>query len=157
MEDRKGTPQLDASRFKSAEHERNVHSICVEEFISRAQIINPAFLAHIAAKLRPYDEILVRCDDGTIFARLLVLQAERTWARVHITEWHDLTTRDVAQTQTETSEQVAEKVAEFRVEYKGSHKKWCIIRNTDGAIVREDEATKALANQWLDGYVKVIA
>jgi len=157
MKEQKATPQLDASRFKLAEHERNVHNICVEDGITRAQIINPAFLAHVASKLRPYDEILVRCDDGTVFARMLVLQSERTWARVHILEWHDLTTRDVAQSQNETSEMVAEKAAEFKVEYKGSHKKWCVIRQSDSAIVRDGEESKAAANLWLDNYVKVIA
>ena len=36
-------------------------------------ILHPDFWGHIAAKLRPYDEIKVRCDDGTFYAQLLVL------------------------------------------------------------------------------------
>ena len=38
-------PQLAAERFKLAEHERNVHSITIEEGISRAQIIDPSTLS----------------------------------------------------------------------------------------------------------------
>lgn len=161
--DNTATPQLDASRLKLAEHERNVHLITVEEGVTRAQIINPAFLAHIAAKLRPYDQIEVRCDDGTIWARTLVLQAERTWARIYVLEWHDLTTRDVSLSQAAGEGQEPGKVeapdakrdAEFQVVYKGPHKKWCVIRNLDSQYVREGEENKAQAVQWLDQWIKV--
>lgn len=153
-------PQLAAERFKLAEHERNVHSITIEEGISRAQIIDPAFLAHVAAKLRPYDEILVRCDDGAMFARLLVLQSERTWARVHVLEWHNLTTRDVALSQTDNAEQsgpanTVDHELEYEIKHKGPHKKWSVIRKADGAYVREGEETKAAATAWLSDWLRV--
>lgn len=156
-QERKATPQLDAARFKLAEHERNIHMVTVEESVGKADITNPAFFAHVAPKCRPDDEIIVRRDDGAIFARLLVLQAERTWLRVHVLEWHDLTTKDVAQTQSVNAEQLAEVLAQFKVQHKGPHKKWCVIRQNDSAIVREGEESKANAQLWLDGYVKVIA
>jgi hypothetical protein len=157
------TPQLASERFKLAEHERNIHSITVEEGITRAQIIDPAFLAHVAAKLRPYDRVEVRCDDGALFATLLVLQAERTWARVHVLEWHNLTTRDVSLTQTgETDQPVAagpapNKEQEYEIAYKGPHKKWSVIRLTDGAYMREGEESKAAASHWLAEWLRVTA
>ena len=159
----KATPQLAAERFKLAEHERNIHSITVEEGITRAQIIDPAFLAHVAAKLRPYDQVEVRCDDGALFAKLLVLQAERTWARVHVLEWHNLTTRDVSLTQTSEQEQTATagpppgKEQEYAVAYKGPHKKWSVIRLADGGYMREGEESKAAASHWLTEWLRVTA
>ncbi|HQU17306.1 MAG TPA: hypothetical protein PLO69_14590 [Gammaproteobacteria bacterium] len=159
----KATPQLASERFKLAEHERNIHSITVEDGITRGQIIDPAFLAHVAAKLRPYDQIEVRCDDGALFARLLVLQAERTWARVHVLEWHNLTTRDVSLTQTGKQEQsapagpAADKEQEYMVAHKGPHKKWCVIRKSDGGYMREGEETKATATNWLADWLRVTA
>lgn len=155
------TPQLSATRFHLAEHERNVHSITVEENITRVQIINPAFLAHVASKLRPYDQVEVRCDDGTIFARLLVLQAERTWARVHVLEWHDLTTRDISLSQAAAEGEAGEpqaavdKEQEYLIAYKGTHKKWCVIRKSDSAYVRESEETKVAAAAWLAEWLRV--
>ena len=157
----KATQQLSADRFKLAEHERNIHSITVEEGTTRAQIINPAFLAHVAAKLRPYDQVEVRCDDGALFAKLLVLQAERTWARVHVLEWHDLTTRDVAMTQADEQAQAGsaapatDREQEYLVAYKGPHKKWCVIRKADGGYMRETEDSKAAATAWMTDWLRV--
>ena len=154
--------QMSADRFKLAEHERNIHSITIEEGVTRAQLINPAFLAHVAAKLRPYDQIEVRCDDGTLFAKLLVLQAERTWARVHVLEWHNLTTRDVSLSQGEDKESAAaaQKLSpedDYLVQWKGPHKKWCVIRKVDGAYMREQEADKSAATTWLADWLKITA
>ena len=158
----KATPQLPAERFKLAEHERNVHIITIEEGITRAQLLDPAFLAHVAPKLRPYDQIEIRCDDGTLFARALVLQAERTWARLHILDWHDLTTRDVSLTKAAKGEQKDETAAlnpadAYQVVLKGPHKKWCVIRKADGGYMREGETTKDAAKTWLDDWLKVTA
>lgn len=157
MENEKATPQLSGDRFKLAEHERNVWSITVEEGITRAQIIDPAFLAHVGAKLRPYDQIEVRCDDGTMYARLMVLQADRTWARVHVMEWHDLTTRDVALSQSEAPTPQVDRQQGYEVAWKGPHKKWCVIRKLDSQYVREEEETKANAAKWLEDWLKVTA
>ena len=160
MEEARATTQLEAGRFKLAEQEVTSYVIDVEHGTTREQILNPAFYAQFSMKLRPYDKIAVRCDDGTIYGELLVIQSERTWARVHVLQWHDLTTKDIAQSQAtpSTSPEVpADPSKEFRVNYKGAHKKWCVIRQSDEAIVREGEASKANAELWLVEYQRVIA
>lgn len=161
-------PQLDAQDFSLAEHVRNVFRAEVGEGITRKDIINPSFWAHIGTKVRPYDEITVIRRDGTLYARVIVLQSERTWARVYVTDWHDLTTRDVALSQTEgvampkpdelQSPQVALDPAKvFELKFKGMRMKWCVIRQHDGQVVREGEPDKKAAQVWLDEYLKVIA
>jgi hypothetical protein len=155
-------PQLDGQRFKLAEHERNVHIITTEAGVTRAQILDPAFLAHVAAKLRPYDQIEVRSDDGTIFARLLVLQAERTWATAYVLEWHDLTTKDVALTQSAgaVAAGIQLKTEErYKVEWKGPHLKGCVVDygSNPPRMVREKEPSKDAAALWLREWLKVTA
>ena len=153
-------PQLDAGRFRPAEAMRNVYQVNVEPGITRQQVLNPAFLAHIARELRPYAKLEITCDDGTLYAEAIVLQAERTWAKIHITQWHNLTTQDVSLSKAEVAEQaklMADAEAVHRVEYKGQTKKWCVIRNKDGAYVRENEESKANAQLWLREYLKVTA
>lgn len=160
MEEAKSNPQLDANRFSLAEQERNLWCVTVEHGITRSQILNPAFWAQFSTKLKPYDHIEVRCDDGTIYAELLVIQSERTWARVHVLNWHDLTTKDIAQSQAapDTSPEVPpDPTKEFKVKYMGPNKKWSVIRQSDEAIVREGEANKANAELWLSEYQRVIA
>lgn len=157
---KKPLAQLDAAKFTLAEAEQERFMATIEPGTTRAEVCNPAFFAHIASKLRPYTEILLRCEDGTLYAKALVLQAERTWATVHILEWHDLTTKDVSLTQTQVKEiekMVREGATEYSIEYKGPTLKHCVIRNGDQAIVADKIATKAGAHEWLANFLKVTA
>lgn len=151
-EEPKPNPQLSASRFQAAEAARNAWVITVEQGLTRAQITHPDFFAQIGAKLRPYDRVEVRCDDGTFFVELLVLEASRTYARVHVLKWDDLTTKDVAQ-----SQPTGDALKLYRVEHKGPHLGWCVIRNADGDVIRPQEKTKRAAEAWLDDYVRMTA
>lgn len=147
-------PQLDAKRMTYAEQERAVFRVVVEPGVTRAQILNPAFLAHVARDLKPYSKLEIINDDGTMYAEAIVLQAERSWAKIAILSWHDLTTRDVSQTEAEGIEIQAD---DHRVEWKGPHKKWCVIRTSDSKYLREKEASRQDAELWLREYLKVTA
>ena len=160
MEKVPATPQLDAARFKLAEAQRNVYQVVIEPGTTRKQILDPAFFAHVARELRPYYKLEIIADDGTLYAEAIVLTAERTWARIHITQWHPLGTKDVSLSVADAA--AHEKNATppeilHRIEYKGPHKKWCVIRNQDGGIVREKEESKANATLWLQEWLKVTA
>lgn len=159
----KPNPQLDAARYALAEQVRNTHAVTVEAGLTRAQIVHPDFWGHIAARLRPYDRIEVRCDDGATFAELLVLSAERTFARVRVLAWHDLTTKDVAKTQAGVKEPVESPEGEgtdplkaYQVKNFGAHLKWCVVRLSDAERIREREPSKTAAEAWLADYVRVI-
>lgn len=153
-------PQLDASRFHIAEQERTVFICTVEAGVTRKQMMDPIYWAHVAARwLRPYAEIIVRQDDGKLYARFLVLKAERTYAQVYCLEWHDLTTRDVSLTQDEAKavENLVPPAKQFEVKYMGPHKKWSVIRadSKPPAYLRDGEATEEAARTWLNEYLKV--
>lgn len=164
-EQTKATPQLDNQDFALAEQVRNIWRAEVAENLTRAEITNPAFWAHIATRARPYDEILVIRKDGTLFARMLVLQSERTWVRLHTLEWHDLTTRDISMSQAANeahresppADAKPDPASQFRIEYKGQRMKWCVIRNADGGVTHEGIASKKEAQNELDQYIRTIA
>lgn len=151
--------QLDASNFSQAESIVNEYFATIEQGTTRAEVLKPEFFAHIATKLRPYTEIRVVCEDGSLYARLLVLAAERTWARVHVLEWHDLTVKDVSQSQAESVQTPATPAtaARHRVEWKGPHHKWSVIRNADNEYVHEGDNTREDAELWLREHEKVTA
>ena len=152
--------QIDADRFQQAEMVRETWAITVEQGTSRSDILNPGFWSHVAYKLRPYARIEVRCDDGSIFADLIVLNAERTWARVHVMSWHDLTTRDVSLSQVDEKEHdSASKIPApaHQVEWKGPHKKWSVIRVADSAYVHEGDASRQDAELWLREHERATA
>lgn len=128
--------KLDPSRFKSAEYERNTHVITIELGTDRETILSPEFWAHIAFKLRPWDKIEARSDDGTFYAEYIVLAAERTWAKVHEIMYVNLTSTDVSMTQ------AAIQNDEYEVKWRGPHLKHSIIRKSDGAVIAENIQTK---------------
>lgn len=150
------TPQLDAGRMIAKEYDTVDYWVTVEEGITRKQMRDPAFWAHVASKLKPYFFIHLRCDDGSFYAKGIVLQVDRTWAVVHILEWHDLTTKDVAQTEAAALEMGTAAEA-FDVAYKGAHRKWCVIRKSSQEAVQEKLETKALAAFWLAEHLKSFA
>ena len=155
----KPNPQLSADRYALAEHKQRTHFVTVEHGITRAQIMHPDFWGQIARQLRPYDEIKVTCDDGTYYAMLVVLSADRTFARVHCLIWENLTTKDMAQSQGETQSPEVDTIdpaKNYEVKNRGPHLKWCVIRNGDGAPIREKEPTKVAAELWLREYLAVV-
>ena len=60
---------------------------------------------------------------------------------MHLLQAADLTTKDVSLTQS--------KLQEFAVEWKGPHRKHCVIRLSDQEILHDGEQTKAGAHAWL--------
>lgn len=152
----KALRQLDAHRMVSKEQETIDYWATVEEGTTREEMRNPAFWAHCAAKLKPYFFVHVRCDDGTFYAKGIVLQVDRTWAVVHILDWYDLTTKDVAQSQAAAT-QMGTAADAFEIVYKGPHRKFVVIRKADQAAVQETLKDKATAVMWLAEYLKSFA
>lgn len=147
MSEEKRTPQLDPSRFRLAEQVRRVWVMTVEAGLTQDQVSSPAFLAHVAAKCQPYDRIEARADDDSLFAELLVVSVAHATAVVRVLRWEDLEG---------AADDPGEAPTGYRVEWKGPHKKHCVIRDADSAIVHEGAASKADARVWLENHLKVI-
>jgi hypothetical protein len=114
---------------------------------TREDMERPDFWSLVSARMRPFDEITVRAQDGTFFSKMIVLACDRAWAKVKVLHWHDLTTPDVSQTEA--------KLDDFMIEYKGE-RKHCVIRKSDGAILQDGFHTKTLAGNWLTSNMAVL-
>lgn len=137
--------QLNPSRMREASYERTVYVVTADEGVTPEDLLRPEHWAHVAAQLKPWDRIEARANDGTWFAEYLVLDASRVWARVRqLGDVQYLTTGDVAITQ-------AALQGTYRVEYKGPHNKWSVIRNSDQAVVNDGNGTREAAETWMKG------
>jgi hypothetical protein len=145
-EDRK-VDALDPLRFHGAEFKRNQYIATAGEGVKPVDISDPGYWAHLGAKLRPWDEIMVRANDGLWYARLIVLEAGRNWAKVHVESVTYLTTAEVAITQ-------ADAMSPYEVTYRGPHSKWSVIRKQDRAVVHEGSETMDAAMTWLKERLK---
>lgn len=115
-------------------------------------VLAPAFWAHHALKMHPMDEIRARSEDGTWVGYYLVLDSSRTWAKVYCKALYKLTSADVALTQA-ASDDVAMFMAAHKVVFRHAFK-WSVVRNSDGAILLENEQQKGVAQAWLEAHAR---
>ena len=133
---------LPAGRFHLAESQRNNWVIDAEQGTTIDDFLNPSYWSNFSAKMRPFDLIEARLEDGTYWGLFLVLTCDRAWARVKLIIDVKATTADVAQSQAEG----------YRVDWLGPIKKACVVRVKDGAVMREGEPSKAAAYEWLKNF-----
>src|SRR5947209_8355484 len=89
---------LGPERLKWAEYERNVHVANPGEGITLQDLLRPECWASVTNILRPWSHIEVRAEDGSYYAELLVTGVDRSWAKVEVLNFKELTTKDVALT-----------------------------------------------------------
>lgn len=136
---KKETPTIHPQRFQEAEFATKTWFVTVEHGVTFDQVRDPAFWAHIAQQVKPYEEFKVVQEDGSWIAWLLVLASDRAWVRTHVLSFHDLTKEKVPDV----------KSAAHRVEWKGPFHKWTVIRNSDGEMVKTKLDSKEAAGREL--------
>lgn len=141
--ERKMTP-ADPQRFADAEFKQNRHVLDASEGTNVQDLTDPGYWAHLGQRLKPWSEIMVRANDGLWYARLIVLEAGRNWAKVHVERVEYLTTAEVAITQ-------ADSMSPYEIKFRGPHSQWSVIRKSDQAVVHEGDATIDGAVAWLKG------
>jgi hypothetical protein len=148
----KPIPQLSPTALHPFEYVSTQHDALIAQGVTPQDLLQPAFWAHHATKLRPYDEIRARAEDGTWIAFYIVLDASRNWARVQQLALHRLTTRDVSLSQT-SEDQVKAFIDAHSVTYRGPHK-WSIVRKADRNVLTEGIEQKDDAQAWLEKHAR---
>lgn len=134
------------SRLGLAEHKRQEWVVDAEEGVSVEDVLDPMYWAHVAGKFNIHDRVEVRQETGEWILELIIVGVGKNWARMFVAAAHELS-KTVAE---------APRVAiKHKVEYKGAHKKHCVIRLADSALLQEGFATKALAEEWLANHERV--
>lgn len=122
--------RLISGRFKLAEFVRDIYCVTVEPDIKFETVLKPDFWSHVEPKLKPYDRIEVRTDDGRYYAELLVLSKITGAVKVHVLNKADLHEEELVGKSVTT--------ANYQVKWKGPHMKFCIVRVADGKVVEEE-------------------
>ena len=133
---------LDESRIRLAEYERQDWTATVEESTTIEDILQPGFWSMIAVKMKPFDHIEVRSDDCSWMATFLVTECERNWAKTVLLTRYDLTKG----AQSDFTSTI------HRVDWKGPHFKWTVIRIKDGEKVKTGCSSRFEAEDWLRVY-----
>ena len=139
--------QLNPTRFKGSEYERTVWVCTVEEGVDDKDLLKPDYWAHVANRMRPFDRIEVRADDGSYFAELLVVSVDRNWAKVKGLQYVSLVDESVGYEPGGSKD--------YLVKWRGPHRKWSVLRMSDNAILKDECQTQAEAQLWLNGHLQV--
>ncbi len=138
---------LSPQRMRLAEYDRQEWIVNAELGTTKKDVLDPQYWAHMAELMKPYDHIEVRVDDGSWLMTLLVRECDRNWAKVKELEYYDLVGKD---------EPVVVS-SKYRVEWKGPHHKWAVIRNDDSEMVKAGFSDKHIANSWMLEHEKTAA
>ncbi len=102
-------------------------------------VLKPEYWSHVALKIKPGDTIEVRVDTEEWILKLYVLETARSFIRVHALARYELG----------DWREVQMKTASHKIEWKGTYKKWTVIRIADSAEIKDGFADPAAANAFM--------
>lgn len=131
--------------LREVEYRRTTWELTVEKGVEPKAVLQPAFWAHVAGRLKVGDRMEVTAHDGSWLYELIVRSkpaGRATEATVVPLNFYDLNAID-ADTKSAMSG------VEYEYAFKGPVLKHCVIRLADRTIVAEKLDTKAQALDWI--------
>lgn len=144
-------PTFHGHNLRLAEGERAMWVALVSSRTEYEHLLDPAFWANVAEKLLPRARIEVWREDNEWFAEFVVLESQRTWARVYPIGYWPLRRKSDAPSAATQAIQAA--FDQHRTDFRGT-RGWCVIRNRDNEPVAENMATKDDAEDWLQRWAR---
>lgn len=141
-----GVPMLREGRIKLIEFARQTHHIVPEHGTKFDDILKETYWSMVAYKLKPCDLIEVHAEDGSYYAQLYVRSCGRNWAKVSplmIAKFED----DVA----------TPGDAEYKVEWKGPHRRFSVLRISDNEIIKDGFELREQADAYVKSHIKTMA
>jgi hypothetical protein len=132
-------PALHPRFFQEAAHVMTCYVATTSAGLSKEDLAKPAFWAHVADKLRPWDEIRCIAEDGSYKAVVTVLSATRTDAQVTVDTYRTLQT-------------VQDGEADLLRDYSVNHTpatNWRVVRKSDKRTVAEGLKNRNEAVTWI--------
>lgn len=128
---------LRPSAFKQAEVVHNRWACTVESGVRPEHLSEPAFWAHVARMLAPYDRIEVQTVDNVYWLELLVVATGNTWAKTAPVRFIELDRSAAEEMQTD--------IDGMRVTHGGTELMWYVRRLSDNKVLDKGFPTKSEA------------
>ena len=123
-----------------AEEYRQDWVVNVKADVHKDEVLDPAFWAHVAEMMKPFDTIEVRWEDGSLIRNLRVVWAQKGYARVHLVSDEELE---------KVNPDSEVKSMTYEVRWKGPVKRFAVIRRKDQKEIQDGFMDKAAANKWI--------
>lgn len=143
------TKKLPNARIQVSGYLHNKWDVTADRGTLLEDVLNPDYWTHVASQFKPQDQIEVLCEDGSWYARLIVINADRLWAKCYKLEFHDLTTG---------FENMPSRMEEdYVVDWNAIGRYFIYKKSQRGEPPLKDGfETRLEAYQWLDGHLKSI-
>jgi hypothetical protein len=138
--------------------ERNLHAADYARQVFRVnppagttldEMLEPDYWAHVARRMTPHDTVEVVPEDGSFFARLFVVNADKLWvkmAKIEYVEFGETTAAKVPPSE------------KFEAKFAGPNAKWRIHNKSDNSLVSNDSfQSRAEAEKWIEQHSKAMA
>ena len=135
--------RLSPSGITPAEGVRVVWAATAAYGVTKADIEDPAYWAHVASKLRPKARIEVYAEDDSFYAEYIVTSCDKTWAKVALLTYVDFT--KVANVTEDQAKGIADG---YEIAFRGP-KKWSVLRKSDRSVLQEGLHSRDDGNKWL--------
>jgi len=145
--DNKKIEPIKHSDFGLTEHRYRTFDTNVPGGYDQKDLENPDLWVHLAPQLNVGDEVRVIADDGTFYARLLVIFTKGSIVKTKLIYGTDLEKID---TSLETTAEI-----DYEIKQRGQ-KKWCVMKKSTGEVVEELIPTQAEAMRAMDDLLKAL-
>ena len=141
------TPVLMPERMALRETVINDFVVDLPMSVSLEQALEPSYWAHVSDQMHPGDHVLLRAEDGSWVANLVVAYCERSFAKMRL----DRLLKLDADTDTPTE------TIKHKVDWKGPRLKYCVIRTSDSALLKQECVTKDEAISWMRDHERTVS
>lgn len=146
MEGKKGAPVIMPDRCGLREDKQHDWVIDLPMAVSLEQAMDPAFYSHVAEQMEAGDHITLRPEDFSWIAYLVVTASGRNYAKVHLIQKEEFDSNQEIPTQSQ----------QHRIEWKGPHLRYCVIRIDDAKLLNSGSKKKSEAYAWLQEYERTM-
>lgn len=112
-------------------------------------LLAPAYWTHIASRLRPWDQLMVRAEEGTFYAELIVTEVGQLFASVVPKPGYPFRLQ-VAEPGVDASVPQG-----YSVKWMGEHKKWGALRGE--VCIKDGFTSQSTAVIWLQNVARARA
>lgn len=149
MPELKKPVSLHGSRFKLAEHDRNVWSVELDNETDVKEIADPGFWAHVAQKLRRGDRIEMYPENLSWFAEMIVSDSGPTWAKVQPLRIVELAAVAIPEILLDNGR--------YKIDFAGKNEMYRITDNSTRKVLKSKCKTSLEAQNWLNDYQRSLA
>ena len=139
--------QAPPSNLAAADFRRNVYRFAPKAGTPFKELLKPEYWVHVAETFKRGDIIEIFPEDGEYFAELVVMNSSRLWASTIKKSFTEI--NGVAKKAPDDNE--------FKVEWKGNHSKYTILRTSDKTVLKDGIADKKEAEEWIANHIKELA